>query len=106
VRGVQKKVIQTYRKAPQAAEKLILQFLPDEIADRVRGREEKDPVMTEQSIQPPEVPDTPEAQEFVRLLVEEGGNVSAVARRLSKHVTQLRRDLAKYGIDPDRYRPK
>jgi transcriptional regulator with AAA-type ATPase domain len=37
---------------------------------------------------------------LVEHLRQEGGNISAVARALGKHRTQVARSLAKYGIDP------
>jgi transcriptional regulator with PAS, ATPase and Fis domain len=41
---------------------------------------------------------------LVRLLVEHGGNISAVAREMGKARVQIRRWCRRFGIDPDAYR--
>jgi DNA-binding NtrC family response regulator len=43
-------------------------------------------------------------ERLIELLVQHGGNVSAVARTLGKARVQVRRWLARHLIDPDRYR--
>lgn len=45
-----------------------------------------------------------ERERVVAALTEHGGNVSAAARALNTHARQLRRWIARYGIDLDAYR--
>lgn len=47
--------------------------------------------------------DTPDRDALEAVLSEHGGNVSATARALGVHRTQLRRWLARHGLDPGAY---
>ena len=80
-----------------------------EEADPVTVDPEEDTQDTdiETSTEEPESPDTdvdPEAAELMKLLEENSGNVSAVARELDKDRKQVRRLLKDYEIDPADYR--
>jgi pSer/pThr/pTyr-binding forkhead associated (FHA) protein len=48
--------------------------------------------------------DAARRDELVRLLVEHGGNISAVARAMGKVRPQVQRWIARYGLDPASYR--
>jgi transcriptional regulator with PAS, ATPase and Fis domain len=65
-------------------------------------------VRTPAAAPPPEVLDDADAArkaELERLLAQHGGNISAVARELGKARMQIQRWLARYELDPRRFRP-
>jgi transcriptional regulator with PAS, ATPase and Fis domain len=64
---------------------------PHHLSESVRGR-------------PPADGEREQREELVRLLHENSGNISAVARAMGKARVQIRRWCRRFGIDPDLYR--
>lgn len=59
----------------------------------------------EKSEEPPDLPTLSRGQ-LIALLIECGGNISAAARALSIHRTQLRRMIERQGVDPNKLRDR
>jgi two-component system response regulator PilR (NtrC family) len=88
-----------------------LSALPEEMQRPIRARAQKHPVIADPSLEltPLLVADgdrekRPSREELEAALVQFKGNVSAIAKHLGEHRTQVHRWLARHGLDPERYR--
>lgn len=78
-----------------------LSMLPPELTSRIRGRDEAEPVPSEEGPPPPPPPDR---EAFVAALTETRGNMTQLAAKHGWHRTQVYRWARKFGLDPTSFR--